>query len=41
MRIYVTLLNKTKVDFVKVRDFKDWMVSYIEAPLTIQRDIYI
>lgn len=41
MRIYVTLLNKTKVDFVKVRDFKDWMVSYIEAPLTIQRAIYM
>ena len=24
-----------------MRDFKDWMVSYIEAPLAIQRAIYM
>ena len=41
MRIYVTLLDKTKVGFLNVRDFKDWVINHIEAPLPIQKAIYL
>lgn len=41
MIIYVTLSNNTKIKFIKIKDFKDWIINYIEAPLTIQRAIYM
>lgn len=41
MRIYITLSDSTKIKFVKVKDFKDWIINYIEAPLSIQRAIYL
>lgn len=43
MIIYVTLSDNTKIKFVKVKvkGFKDWIINYIEAPLSIQRAIYL